>query len=77
MEIKNSMKMCFAYGSDCMVLTVKPTPQYCESCKVFKTKRQFDAAMQEAEESLKRRGLKRKSITVHGEKKIIAAPDYD
>lgn len=77
MEVKNSMRQCFAYGNDCMALNVKPTSYYCKNCKFFKTKTQFDAAMQEAEESLRRRGLKRKTITVHGEKRITVAPDYD
>lgn len=80
MVVSNSMMQCFAYdaqSNECDVLTDKPYGEKCAKCKFFKTDKQFDKAMQEAEESLKLRGLKRKHITRDGEKIVTAVPDYD
>lgn len=71
---------CFAYdaqSNECDVLIDKPYREKCAKCKFFKTDKQFDNAMQEAEDSLRLRSLKRKQITRDGEKIVTAVPDYD
>ncbi|MGN0623634.1 MAG: hypothetical protein ACI4JA_06760 [Oscillospiraceae bacterium] len=80
MVMNNSMLQCFGYDeakNECSVLVVKPCKEKCAQCKFFKTKKQFDKAILDAEESLMNRGLKRKHVTIYGSTIVTAVPDYD
>lgn len=74
-----SMHFCtFLTGKkkpECGVLNVTPTEEYCRNCKFFKTHKQFEDGVKQAEKMLSGKGLQRAvKFDYNGDRYISVEP---